>query len=74
MEQQYLYSDADHNALNVKLEDFSSNFTDTVRRIFQLGCYLDSAFNFCLSAATIFPRTHLTPLVKEAFHLFTFLT
>eukprot|EP01147_Barroeca_monosierra_P005190 gene5190-8796_t len=34
MEQQYLYSDADHNALNVKLEDFSSNFTDTVRRIF----------------------------------------
>ncbi len=35
MEQQYLEAEQDHNALNVKLEDLSHNFTDTVARIFQ---------------------------------------
>ena len=34
MEEQYLQSERDHNALNVKLEDFSANFDDTLRRIY----------------------------------------
>jgi hypothetical protein len=34
MEDQFLQSESDHNALNVKLEDFEANFEDTLRRIY----------------------------------------
>ncbi len=34
MEQQYIAAEQDHNAINIKLEEFTTNFTDTVKRIF----------------------------------------
>lgn len=34
MEEQYLLSEKDHHALNVKLEDFVIDFGDTIRRVF----------------------------------------
>ena len=37
MERQFLLSQADHNAINVKLEDFTTDFDDTARRIFTWG-------------------------------------
>ena len=34
MSEQFEQSERDHNALNVKLEDFHNHFDDTVNRIF----------------------------------------
>lgn len=34
MEEQFQLSEEDHNALNVKLEDFVVDFGDTIRRVF----------------------------------------
>lgn len=52
MEQQYVMTAADHNGLNMKLEDFGVDFSGTVQRMFEFLCvpamYMD---RFLRSAA-----------------------
>ena len=44
---QYKTCEADHNALNIRLEDFRANFTDTVTRMFAFVGVPDSMMGSC---------------------------